>query len=52
MRRSGADSGRTTDTLLDYAKSFIDYVVKDQDGILNKLPVSDYSTQNFIPLPG
>ncbi len=45
------DSGRTTDTFLDYAKSFIDYVEKDANGVLTKLDVSDYSTQNFIPLP-
>ena len=43
--------GRTTDTLLDYAKSFVDYVTKNANGTLNKLPVSEYSTQSFVPLP-
>ena len=37
--------GRVTDTYLDYAQSFVDYVRKV--GVLKKLPVSEYSTQNF-----
>ncbi len=44
------DSGRALDTYLDYAQSFVDYVKKV--GTLNKLPVSDYSTQNFYDKTG
>lgn len=44
------DSGRALDTYLDYAQSFVDYV--KQVGTLNKLPVSDYSTQNFYDKTG
>ncbi len=52
------DSGAFVDTFLDYAKSFIDYVetlpVDGGTGLpaLSKLPVEDYSTQSFTPLPG
>ena len=38
-----SDSGRFLDTYLDYAQSFVDYTKKVK--VLNKLPVSDYSTQ-------
>ncbi len=38
-----SDSGRSLDTYLDYAQSFVDYTKKVK--VLNKLPVSDYSTQ-------
>ncbi|NMM44468.1 NAD nucleotidase [Rhodospirillaceae bacterium KN72] len=41
------DSGRSVDTYLDYAKSFVDYV--KLRGTVGKLPVEDYSTQRFIP---
>ena len=44
------DSGRALDTYLDYAQSFVDYVKKV--GTLDKLPVSDYSTQNFYDNTG
>jgi|TARA_B100001741_G_scaffold16021_2_gene12186 5'-nucleotidase/UDP-sugar diphosphatase len=37
--------GRVTDTYLDYAQSFVDYVRKV--GTVNKLDRSDYSTQSF-----
>lgn len=43
--------GRSVDTFLDYAKSFLDYVEQDAGGVLSKLPVSEYSTQSFIPRP-
>ena len=46
-----SDAGLVEDTFLDYAKSFIDYVEIDLGGTLSKLPVEQYSTQNFIPLP-
>ena len=37
--------GRVTDTYLDYAQSFVDYV--KQVNRLEKLPLSEYSTQSF-----
>ncbi|BFM51374.1 NAD nucleotidase [Marinomonas sp. THO17] len=42
--------GRVVDTYLDYAQSFVDYVRKV--GTLNKLPLSEYSTQVFINKDG
>jgi 5'-nucleotidase len=42
--------GRSIDTFLDYANSFIDYIVQDAGGVAAKEPVSEYSTQTFIPL--
>ncbi len=47
-----SDDGRVTDTLLDYAQSFIDYVEQDVAGVLTKPAAGDYSTQNFVPLAG
>lgn len=44
------DDGRATDTFLNYAQTFIDYVQQDAEGVLVKLPASEYSTQSFIPL--
>lgn len=43
------DSGRGTDTLIDYAQGFVDYVVEDLGGSVSRVDASDYSTQNFIP---
>ena len=40
-----AQSGRLTDTYLDYAQSFVDYV--KAKGTLGKLPRADYSTQSY-----
>ena len=40
-----ADEGRLVDTYLDYAQSFVDYV--QETGRLQKLPISDYSTQRY-----
>jgi 5'-nucleotidase/UDP-sugar diphosphatase len=37
--------GRATNTYLDYAQSFVDYV-KSQ-GTIRRLPIADYSTQHF-----
>ena len=42
--------GRATDTFLNYAQTFIDYVAQDAGGTLAKLPESEYSTQSFVPL--
>lgn len=39
--------GRAVDTFIEYAQSFIDYVVIDREGVLSKIPAEDYSTQNF-----
>jgi len=39
------DETRMVDTYLEYAQSFVDYVTRV--GTINKLPVSDYSTQNY-----
>jgi len=44
------DDGRATDTFLNYAQTFIDYVEQDAAGVLSKLPASEYSTQSFVPL--
>jgi 5'-nucleotidase len=43
------NDGRGVDTLLDYAQSFIDYVVEDAGGVIG-LP-TDYSTQSYLPVP-
>lgn len=37
--------GRSLDTYLDYAQSFVDYVV--EKGSFGKLPLSEYSTKSF-----
>ncbi len=42
--------GRADDTFLNYAQTFIDYVVIDLGGVVAPLDVEDYSTQNFTPL--
>ncbi|MGC6517186.1 MAG: NAD nucleotidase [Candidatus Puniceispirillaceae bacterium] len=40
-----AQDGRMTDTYLDYAQSFVDYV--SEKGTFGKLPTDDYSTQSY-----
>ena len=40
------NDGRYTDTYLDYAQSFVDYVL--ERGSISKLPASEYSTQSII----
>ena len=42
-------SGRGVDTFLDYAQSFIDYVVEDSAGTISK--PTEYSTQSYTPAP-
>ncbi|ADZ92033.1 NAD nucleotidase [Marinomonas mediterranea] len=42
--------GRVLDTYLDYAQSFVDYVMKV--GTIDKLPLAEYSTQVFINKDG
>ncbi len=44
-----SDDGRATDTFLNYAQTFIDYIQQDAQGVLTKLPESEYSTQSFAP---
>jgi len=39
------NDGRYTDTYLDYAQSFVDYVL--ERGSIGKLPDSEYSTQSI-----
>ena len=39
------NDGRYTDTYLDYAQSFVDYVL--ERGSIGKLPESEYSTQSI-----
>ncbi len=41
--------GRSVDTFLDYAQSFIDYIVEDAGGVIGK--PTEYSTQNYSPAP-
>jgi len=40
------NDGRYTDTYLDYAQSFVDYVL--ERGSVGKLPASEYSTQSMV----
>lgn len=40
------------DTFINYAQGLIDYVEKDLDGTVNKVPAENYSTQSFVPLNG
>ena len=40
------NDGRYTDTYLDYAQSFVDYVL--ERGSVGKLPASEYSTQSIV----
>ena len=40
------NDGRYTDTYLDYAQSFVDYV--EERGTVGKLPTSEYSTQSMV----
>lgn len=41
--------GRGVDTLLDYAQSFIDYIVEDAGGTISR--PTEYSTQTYLPVP-
>ncbi len=46
------DSSKVVDTFIDYANAFVDYIQINQNGVLNKLPLEDYSTQSFINTDG
>ncbi len=41
------DDGRSVDTFLDYAQSFVDYV--DKQGTISKPALDEYSTQSYTP---
>ena len=43
------DAGRSVDTGLDYAQSFIDWIVEDQGGVIGK--PTEYSLKSFVPQP-
>jgi 5'-nucleotidase len=45
-----SDDGRAVDTFLDYAQSFVDYVL--EQGTLSKPAIGDYSTQSYIAPAG
>jgi 5'-nucleotidase / UDP-sugar diphosphatase len=50
--KAAADDGRVTDTFINYAQGFVDYMVQDLGGgNLFAPPPSDFSTQSFVPLP-
>ena len=38
--------GQKTDTFIDYAQAFIDYVQQDLGGLVDRLPIEEYSTQS------
>ena len=43
------DDGRGVDTFLDYAQSFIDYVVEDAGGTISR--PDEFSTLSYLPVP-
>ncbi|MCB0994944.1 MAG: 5'-nucleotidase C-terminal domain-containing protein [Acidimicrobiales bacterium] len=45
-----SDSGRSVDTFLDYAQTFVDYVEEDLGGVVNA--PTEFSTKSYTPLPG
>lgn len=53
--RAARDQGRFTDTFINYAQGFYDYVQQDLGGVggtpLTVPAPADFSTQSFIPLP-
>ena len=50
--KQARDEGRVTDTFINYAQGFIDYVVQDLGGgTLLASPPTEFSTQSFVPLP-
>lgn len=50
--KNAADDGRVTDTFINYAQGFVDYLVQDLGGGDLFVPApSDFSTQSFLPLP-
>jgi 5'-nucleotidase len=50
--RAARDDGRVTDTFINYAQGFVDYVVQDLGGAPLTVPApTEFSTQSFVPLP-
>lgn len=50
--KDAVEDGRVTDTFINYAQGFVDYVFQDLGGgDLFVPPPSDFSTQSFVPLP-
>lgn len=49
--KNARDEGRFVDTGLDYAQSFIDWVVEDQNGEVSVPAPEDFSTQSFVGAP-
>jgi 5'-nucleotidase len=47
--RTARDDGRATDTFLNYAQTFIDWVEQDAGGVVTVPAPSDFSTQVFNP---
>ncbi|MBK1646199.1 hypothetical protein CKO25_16410 [Thiocapsa imhoffii] len=49
--KAAVESGRATDTFINYAQGFVDYLVQDLGGgNLFVPPRLDFSTQSFVPL--
>lgn len=44
-----SEDGRAEDTFLDYAQSFVDYML--EVGTISKPATDEYSTQNYTPVP-
>ena len=44
-----SEDGRAEDTFLDYAQSFVDYMM--EVGTISKPATDEYSTQNYTPVP-
>jgi len=43
------DEGRVTDTFIDYAQGFIDWVEQDAEGVVSVPAPGGFSTQSFMP---
>ena len=43
--------GRTTDTFIDYAQGFIDWIEQDAGGAISVPAPENFSTQSFVPAP-
>ena len=41
-----------TDTFIDYAQAFIDYVQQDLGGAVSRVPIEEYSTQSVQRIDG
>jgi 5'-nucleotidase/UDP-sugar diphosphatase len=50
--KTAFDEGRFVDTGLDYAQSFIDWIVEDAGGQVSVPAPDEFSTQSFVPAGG